>query len=67
MESQSQNPEFRNNPENFKENNFKFKWTIVLNGKQISEGILIQQSEADLLRKVSLKILNSGITLKILK
>ena len=29
MESQSQNPEFRNNPENFKVNNIKFQWSIV--------------------------------------
>ena len=53
-----------------KMNNFMFEWLIVLrlgNLKLIGEAIaisLIQHFEADFLWKVSLKILNSGFTVK---
>ena len=45
--------------------NFKFKWSVVFRlGKAITNS-LIQNFEADFLWKVSLKILNSGIILKL--
>ena len=44
--------------------NFKFKWSNVLSQTENKSEKLFQHFEADFLRKVSLKILNSGIILK---
>ena len=70
-ESQPQNPEFRNNPENFHPCRFSEKhtqsWSLPRNTCHWECSIicLIQHFEADFPQKVSLKILNSGIILKI--
>ena len=64
MESQPQNPDFKNNPKNFHPRLHEDAGQIYLEQTEYKWEKIFQHFEADFLWKVNLKILNSGIILR---